>query len=174
MIDHLPLFNESDSWPDWIVPIKKLIHTPKAKEWCTLPYPNHPRGCPKDVKKCSRGNQYITDVLDLQKPHYFIHSEFDLAAHMAKMLERHPHWTERQCHCVLYWQGTSRAQLKNRIIAALRLTRCRWVTACPEAFGVNVFATIQKRSNKTGLILDPTATIETCRHVALIGSKRAA
>lgn len=165
LMTHLPLFD--DSWPDWIVLIKKLVHTPQAKKWCALPYPNHPKGCPKDVKKCSRGGYYITDVLDLQQPHYFIYSEFNLAAHMARMLRRHPHWTERQQRNVLYWQSASRKQLKDRVTTALRLTRCGSVTTCPESYGVNVYAT----ARNSGLILEPIKTLKTCRHIALIGFK---
>ena len=151
--------------PNYIIPIKKLVHAPKIKTWCKLPYPNHPKGCPKNVEECSNGNQYITDILKMNKPMYFVYSEFNLRRHMLKMKRKYPHWTKRQCKNVRYWQGTSRKQLKERTIKALEITNCQWVTYCPEAYGVNVFETAELSK----FILDPTRKIKFCHHISLIG-----
>jgi hypothetical protein len=68
---------------------------------------------------------------------------------------------------VLYWQGTSRKQLAERLHAARFLPeawKLVWTT-CPEAMGVNVFVT----ARLAGLFLDKTRHLSICRHVALIG-----
>jgi len=129
--------------PFWVVPIKTLILNPKVGEWCRLPYPRHPKGCPNYGKndRCPPKAQHITDCFDLEEPLYFVHSEFDLKGHAARMKEKHPGWSDRQCRCVLYWQPKSRKQMNDRVdFARLKLqTTCQ--TNCPEGMGVNVFAT---------------------------------
>ena len=149
----------------WIIPVTKLIHTPKAKTWCTIKYHQHAKGCPKNVDECSQGGYYITDVLDVEKPMWLVHSEFDLEAWGQKMADRHPEWTRRQCRNVLYWQPKSRKQLKERMLFACRCVDFRWATTCPEAYGVNVYAT----ARISGLILEPIKALKVCRHVALLG-----
>lgn len=150
--------------PHYIIKVKKLVHTPKTKTWCSLPYPNHPKGCPKNVEECNNG-KYITDVINLNKSIYFVYSEFNLFKHMLKMKERHPHWTKRQCKNVLYWQSTSRKQLKERTIKAIQLTNTTYLTYCPESLGVNVYTT----ARNSGFILEPIKSLKICRHISLIG-----
>ena len=155
------------SLPPWIVPIKKLILNPSVGEWCQLPYPGHPKGCPNYGKndRCPPKVQHVTDCFDLEKPLYFVHSEFDLKAHAAKMQEKHPGWSERQCRCVLYWQPKSRKQMKERAASACLELKTNRITACPEGMGVNVFAT----ARLAGLNLERTRSINTCRHVSMLG-----
>ena len=151
-----------------IYPIKDLVHHPKVRDWCGLPYPNHPKGCPNfniDKEKCPPNAPYVTDVFDLEKPLYFVHSEFDLAGHAEKMKIRHPNWTERQCRNVLYWQNTSRKQAKERAILAMEFTRSKKFTLMPEALGVNVYVT----GRWCGLKLEMIDGLKICRHVALLG-----
>lgn len=159
---------EPEGWnPPWLIPIKKLVLTPSAGEWCRLPYPGHPKGCPNygETDRCPPLAPHVTEVFDLEKPLYFVHSEFDLEAHAARMKEKHPNWSERQCRCVLYWQGTSRKQMKERVELARWNLRTTNDTACPEGLGVNVFAT----ARLAGLDLERTRQIKTCRHVSMLG-----
>ena len=156
-----------DQLPYWIIPIKKIIITDKTKEWCGLPYPNHPKGCPNFGKaiKCPPQAPFVGDYFDLTRELYFVYSEFDLASHVKSMKEKHPTWSDLQCKCVLYWQAKNRKILKERTVIALRLLRTNQATACPEGMCVNVFAT----AALSGLRLDKTKAISTCRHIALIG-----
>jgi len=151
----------------FIYEVPKLVHTPKMRELCTLPYPNHPKGCPMVGKKniCPPFAPYVIDFFDLTKSIYIVHSEFDLESHAAEMKKRHPHWSDRQARCLLYWQGKSRKQLKERVTWAMMKKNADKVTYCPEAMGVNVFVTCRL----SGLHLDKTRSISICRHVALIG-----
>ena len=147
--------------------IEKLIHSPKVQDWCRLKYPGHPNGCPNydKAKKCPPQCKYITEVFDLSKPLYFVHSEFDLAGHVLKMKKKHPNWSDRQARCVLYWQNTSRKQLMARAMEARRHLGCKTFTLMPEALGVNVYVT----AKLAGLKLEPIRKLKTCRHVALLG-----
>jgi len=58
------------------------------------------------------------------------------------MRATHPDWSKRQLRCVLYWQGTARAELKRRIEAALHAMPGTRAETSPEAMGVNVTATL--------------------------------
>ena len=152
---------------DWIVPIKKLITSDKVGAWCQLQYPGHKKGCPKygKSKGCPPQAPKVNDYFDVNKPLYFVHSEFDLTAHIEKMKIKLPKWSERQCKCVLYWQPTSRKQMHERVEYACKMLKTDRIATCPEAMGVNVFLT----ARRSGLILDKTNNIKICRHIALIG-----
>ena len=115
----------------------------KAREWCKLPYPDHPRGCPNYGKHitCPPNAPLIYDYFNLDKPLYLIPVQFDLGAHIKKMLAKHPDWSERQARCVLYWQSSVNKELK----AECNIFRWKHpemiTTICPEAMGVNVIET---------------------------------
>jgi hypothetical protein len=131
-----------------------------------LPYPNHPKGCPKyGHPKCAPNLPQIADVLNLKNPVYIAFSEFNLEAHARKMKEKHPHWTERQCKNVLYWQNTSRKWMRERARCAKILTGADTIIECPEGMGVNVYSTCIV----AGLKLEKIKDLKICRHVALIG-----
>jgi len=66
------------------------------------------------------------------------------------MRNRHPEWSERQIECCLYWQGTARKQLREKIkIFSIEKPEYKILT-CPEACGVNVTATVKK----LGIVLE--------------------
>jgi predicted metal-binding protein len=158
--------------------VEELVHARKVQDWCRLPYPGHPKGCPNynKVKKCPPQCPYVTDIFDIKKPMYLIHSEFDLQAHVERLRLVHPNWYERQLRCVLYWQPKSRNQLYGRV---RKFWRHNWghnlkeqqfevVHFMPESLGVNVYVT----AAKAGLKLEPIKKLKICRHVALMGSGR--
>ena len=153
-----------------LLKIKKLVLSEQTHNWCRLPYPNHPNGCPMYNKKydCPPHNLHFNLYFDLNKPLYFVYSEFDLATHAKKMKLKHPYWTKRQCRNLLYWQSQSRKQVREYALEAMWHIGCNYVTPCPEALGVNVFATCLK----SGLKLDKTKNINICRHIIFIGWKK--
>ncbi|WP_319525754.1 hypothetical protein [uncultured Desulfosarcina sp.] len=153
---------------DWLYPVKRLILSDRAGRWCRLPYPDHPKGCPNygKTEKCPPKAPAAGDYFDLSRPTWLVHSEFNLASHIARMEKKHPEWTLKQCRCVLYWQPASRRQLKYRIEEALSIVNADGSTLIPEAMGVNVYAT----ARLSGLHLERIRHLEMCRHVALIGS----
>lgn len=156
--------------PSWILEVKKLVTTGSAGEWCKLKYPGHNKGCPNYGKtdRCPPECKPVSDYFDLSKPLYLVHSEFDLDSHAARMKDKHPKWSDRQCRCVLYWQPRSRKQLKERIATALFSLPVNFVATTPEAMGVNVYAT----ARLSGLNLERIRDLSICRHVALVGNKK--
>jgi hypothetical protein len=98
---------------------------------------------------------------------YLVYSEFDLGAHIEKMKAAHPEWSDKQCRCVLYWQGASKKLLKGEIKKAVKETGLKIVVDKPEGVGVNVYATCFK----SGLRLERIKGLKICRHVAIIGQR---
>lgn len=122
----------------------KLHINYRAREWCLLPYPGHPKGCPNYGKKwcCPPKAKLLGDWLGDYKKAMLICVEFNLKEHQEKMLERHPHWSLRQARCLLYWQARVNKKLEE---ATWRFApdTLNGVTYCPEAMGLNVIATAQ-------------------------------
>lgn len=145
----------------------------RVRSLCINPYEGHKKGCPnfgdaKHSHRCPPGAPLFDNHFDLARPVYAVVNEFDLAAHMAKMARNNPTWTDRQLRCVLYWQGTARKQLKEKIVKGLSLCPAGYdVTWCPEGMGVNVTATLEA----VGIILEwPPKKI--VRQVALLAARK--
>jgi len=135
---------------------------------CRRPYAGHPKGCPNWDKKpgCPPQARVLEKILDLSKPVYAIWNKFDLGTHRAKMLAKHPDWSERQLVCCLYWQGTARKQLKSHVSDFLAQYPSYHVLTCPEACGVNITTTMAN----IGVELEWPPT-NTTYQVALAGVK---
>ncbi|MBA7693079.1 hypothetical protein ES703_101654 [subsurface metagenome] len=115
----------------------------RAREWCRLPYPDHPRGCPNYGRKsgCPPQAPLVENYFDVSKDHYFVVVQFDLDSHVSKMKENHPLWSDRQARCVLYWQSTVNKQLREECQFYTRQRNGFVYNLCPEAMGVNVIET---------------------------------
>jgi hypothetical protein len=109
--------------------------------WCALPYPDHPRGCPK-LPDCPACYPTVEDWGDLSRPVWFAWERFDLDNQEARMRARHSEWSKRQCRNLLYWQRHVRyrlARFTRDMCAAIPGTHA---TLCPEGMGVNVLLTL--------------------------------
>ncbi|MFA5733260.1 MAG: DUF2284 domain-containing protein [Acidithiobacillus sp.] len=126
----------------------KVIVNKNARDWCLLPYPGHPKGCPNYGKKiiCPPTVPLITSFFDLNKPSWFVVISFDLKSHMEKMKQKHESWSDRQCKCVLYWQKGANKILKEYALSILKQKQNTRITTCPEAMGVNVILTLRSLS----------------------------
>jgi len=128
----------------------QLAIDPTMRNLCRAPYPGHKSGCPNWNKKpeCPPMARPIGELIDLDKTVFAVWNCFDLGRHIRKLQEKHPHWSERQLYCCLYWQGTARKQLKKLIIGALvdllaeNPDRQLCTLKCPEACDVNVTKTM--------------------------------
>ncbi len=122
------------------------VHNIHVRGLCKKPYPNHPKGCPNYHKKlgCPPQALLLYDVIDPAEPVWAVFNIFDFGAHVVKMKERHPGWSDRQAACCLYWQGTARKQLRLKIEAFLADKPGLVAITCPEACGVDVTATMEK------------------------------
>lgn len=133
-----------------IIPLKEVELNSHVGEWCQLPYLGHPHGCPNYNKKLTCPPNAL-DFKDLVKPPFtLVGVRFDLESHAKRMLERHPEWSERQCRCLLYWQGRVNKHLREaceKVASQILNSRIVYV---PEANGVQVFNTCFK----VGLILE--------------------
>lgn len=114
---------------------------------CAAEYKNHKKGCPNYGKRkdCPPNVPMFDQVFDTSKPIYAIYYKFDLAGHVERMRLKHPDWTEAQLLNVLYWQGTAKKSLKNRITDFNELFRKEgyYSTTSPEAMGVDVTLTMK-------------------------------
>jgi len=117
-----------------------------ARKWCTLRYPNHPKGCPNFNKKagCPPKARLFIELFDLKKPFYIIFNKFNFKAHCDRMRKKHPEWTDRQVRCCLYWQGTARKQLREIVAEFVKEHPDLYVTNCPEANGVDITRTMER------------------------------
>lgn len=143
-----------------------VIIDPSVRDLCFRPYAGHPRGCKNYGRKvgCPPQVKLYNEVYDTSSPIYAIVNEFDLAFHVSKMRERHPHWSERQLSNLLYWQKGARRVLKQKIVAALHSLPEYHAETCPEGMGVNVTETMRK----VGVILE-WPPIHIARQIALLG-----
>lgn len=155
----------------FILKIDKLVMTPSTKDWCFKPYPGHPKGCPRAHTNCWQGGRIpmhmLTDRMSTKKPMYIVFNEFNLEAHKNKMAKRHPHWTEKQCRNILYWQKTSWKQLDQKMELALRAIKpTPDIYSSGEGEGVNLYKTCVL----AGLKLDPIGPkMKICRHMYIVG-----
>ncbi len=146
------------------------IREPNVRRLCTTPYPGHPKGCPNYGGRdtCPPQARLIEDVLDLRSDIFVVWNCFPLGAHVERMRKRHPEWSDRQCRCCLYWQGTARKRLEETIGTFRRSHRGRKLITvrCPEACGVNVTETMAS----VGIQLEwPPKNI--VRQVSLLGRR---
>ncbi len=99
--------------------IKKesIEFTKKTRLWCKLPYPNHPNGCSNYNKNplCPPNTKYMKKILIDYQYYYLIYAKFDLKRQRERMLSLHPHWSNKQANCLLYWQNSVKKELKESI-----------------------------------------------------------
>ncbi len=158
----------------WIIKVDRLITTKKHGDWCRIPYEGHKKGCPMYGTRdtCPPKAPFIKDHLDTSKPIYFVHSEFFLELDIERRRTMNPSQTERQLRCVLYWQGSSRKQMRDRVKFAMRRLAVDTIIEIPEAMGVNVYGT----AHVNGLYLERIRNLKAgkgiCKHVSLLGVKK--
>lgn len=151
-----------------IIPVIPVIDM-SVRGLCCKPYPGHKKGCPNYGKKkgCPPEAPKYDDVYDISKPVYAIINKFDLCAHISRMKEVHPEWTERQLRCCLYWQPTARKQLLQIIKEFYSSNAGYKIESCPEAMGVDVTETLKS----AGIILEWPPEKWVCQ-VALAGTPK--
>ena len=107
--------------------------------WCRLPYHGHPKGCP-NWPGCIRSRPDFAEIKKDDYEWFAVVERFDLKAHSAKMKDKFPQWTERQCRNPLYWQSGVRKRLKEK--AKTLIANDSILLDIPEACGINMFATM--------------------------------
>ena len=131
------------------------ILNPKAREWCKMPYPGHPKGCPNfntGKKECPPDAPMFDDFFDMSGDFWMGVEKFELGEHVKRMIALHPDWTDKQARCCLYWQNGVRKRLRTdtELFISLLLPDLINIddgdgeydyTMLPEAMGMNVIAT---------------------------------
>lgn len=152
------------------LPKDKIVFDIRAMngEWCTLPYPNHKKGCPNFGKKryCPPFTKPYYELTDV--PYFIVIERFDLKAQVKKMITKHPEWTERQCRNLLYWQKGVVSRLKKKAYDfTYSLGEEFIVLEIPESNGVNVFETC--KNIEIALHKNPQ---EIVRKVMIVGKRK--
>lgn len=150
-----------------IIPLKRVIFGDYVRQWCKLPYPNHPNGCPMYDTRFSCP-PYASKFDELvEPPYYLVIQEFDLEAQEKRMKERHPEWSKKMCRNCRYWQNS----LMKRIIAEAQAYLWKFpqgiILKRPEANGVNLFATCRLHGIK--LEVNPQKIV---KKMVIIGGRK--
>jgi predicted metal-binding protein len=117
---------------------------PNLRGLCRQAYPGHPKGCPNFSRRegCPPAAALLGELIDLQQEVLAAYVAVDLAGHVAAMQTRHPHWSDAQLYCCLYWQGSAKAALKRLVEHHLSCHEGLKAVYCPEGSGVNVTTTL--------------------------------
>ena len=147
----------------------ELIIDHRSREWCKLPYPNHPKGCPNygNSIECPPIIKVVEEIFDLEKSHWFIVTSFNLKEFSKRMKIKHPEWSEKQTRCCLYWQNTPRKELRIAIEEFKIKYPNTISTLIPEAMGVHVMGTVRKFG-----IPIKTKPTDIIYKIALVGYKK--
>lgn len=118
----------------------------KFMDLCTLPYPNHSKGCPNVGKKsyCPPKVKYFPEVYEEQV--YIVAVGLNFKAYREMRKGQHPSWTERQQRNPLYWQGYLRKKLKDyaKEMLVRMADKKSIIIINPEAMGVNLTETCRR------------------------------
>jgi hypothetical protein len=151
----------------FVLPVKKLIYRKQIQDFCMLPYPGHSKGCPNYGVRdhCPPKVGLIDQYLDVTKPMWLVIEEFSLAGHIQRMIDLHPHWSDRQARCCLYWQKGVRNKLKQKVDLVMSILGTTAYTTIPEGQGVQMYSTCLH----SGLKLERIKGLKLHRQIAIVG-----
>lgn len=132
-----------------------LIIDYTMREYCTLPYPGHPEGCPHfgKRKECPPHAPLIEHFMDLSKPHYFL---------LIKGIHAPERSTEREEGVT--WELSAESMLCTHVKKFQESYPGTVFTLHPSAVGVDVF----KTAKNIGIPLESHPE-KTFHKIALIG-----
>ena len=137
-----------------------------TRRWCSIPYPGHSKGCPKD-KKCDLYIDNLKEKINSLSVVHLILVNFDIDKYEEIMAEKHPTWTKKQCRNLLYWQNSLRKRLRDE---AKRRFPGKELVIGAEGGGVDFYLTMRK----LGMPLDDMKDLHTVRVIGIVlgdGSK---
>jgi len=147
----------------------KLEWHVRIREFCKLPYPRHPNGCPMYGTRlgCPPEAPMIGEILDLSEPTYLVAIKYNVKEHYDKLRAEHPNLSEAQIRIPYLWQGRADKLLREAVEACKREVPNKLPVYRPEANGVNVVAMM----GKLGFVLK-FPTEEYAYRVAVLGSRK--
>ena len=149
------------------LPLNRVVHGDYVAEWCKLPYPNHPKGCPMFGTRSSCPPHAPSFREIVEPPYYLVLQEFDLEAQEKRMKELHPNWSRKMCRNSRYWQSTLRRSLMREAQQFLWQFPEGIILERPEANGVNLFSTCRIHGIK--LEKNPQKIV---KKIVLIGKRK--
>lgn len=148
-----------------------LEYSPRVQNYCLLPYPNNPTGCPnrgkfrplngfpqeyksRIIRECPPTIEQILDgsreklllidqIFDFSQPLYALWIEFALGKDAEERSQRTQRKPEH-CYNKRWWQNRARKQLSDEVLRFLDLYANTIVDLCPEAHGVNLDKSMAK------------------------------
>jgi len=150
-----------------VKPLEVIRLNPHTSDWCQLPYPNHPKGCPNFNKKptCPPKAKWIEELV--KPPYFLVGVKFNLKTHITRMRAKHPKWSEKQLKCLLYWQPHINKKLRQTAERLASQIPNSTVLYTPEANGVHIFKTCET----IGITLERNPKNYVWK-IAIIGKKR--
>ncbi len=122
-----------------------IYFSENVQKLCLRASKSFPNGCKNYGKKPGCPPTVLIDkVLDFSKPVYVIWTEFQIGEYAARMKEKHPKWSEKQCYNSRYWQKGLRKIHYAEIEEHRKKYGFDKVVNCPEGNGVQVFGLMAK------------------------------
>ncbi len=133
-----------------------IQYNKKIQEWCKLPYPKHPNGCPnygserslrgirKDlqervIRECPPVDRLIDDIFDFTQNVAIIYKTYPVGLDAEKRRISNPKLkTPGDWYNFRYWQDRARKELYAEVANYLDRDESTIVDLCPEAHGVNL------------------------------------
>jgi len=147
-----------------------IVFSQQVREWCKLPYPGYPNGCPNYGKNplCPPNSPYRADVLCKNAVFTLVTATFDIVPYAAKTKELHPEFSDKQARNSRLWQSSIKRMLSDKILNEIPYTDILGTGGgllgyqSAESGGVDMFATFQRNSipfDKTAMQLIVLAAI---------------
>lgn len=119
-----------------------IICDHRIQNYCRLPYPDHPKGCPNFARKpnyCPPTAPYFPDIFE---PNAYIAAvSINFKQYLEIRKNIHPEWTDRALRNPRHWQGHIRTHLHQLAENALANNYGDTIIYNPEAMGVDLTAT---------------------------------
>jgi len=148
-----------------------IVFDPKVRTRCTLPYENHPQGCPNwdTCALCPPKSPYRVDILQKYTTFALVYVIFDLKTYLQEQRIKRPQASEKQLKCCLYWQNSLKKELKKTLnmIEYDLLLGCGsgFFSRSMESAGINVYQTLE--NNKIEYEIHPKTKIILCCLICL-------
>lgn len=87
-------------------------------EWCKLPYPDHPNGCPNYGKNlyCPPDNPFYKEEVLKYSIHILFYTHFNINAYKSELSIKNKDWSDRKLSCCLYWQKSLKNKLFQKVL----------------------------------------------------------
>jgi hypothetical protein len=142
---------------------QEIEFNPKTQDWCRLPYPKHPKGCPnydgakrglrgirpdlrpRMIRECPPTDITINHVFDLSRPVSIIYNVYEVGKDAEQRRLHNPRLTTPGgWYNIRYWQDRARAELYAEAAKFLDAHPDTIVDLCPETHGVNFTKLMRK------------------------------